>query len=40
MEFEAEIIKKGNSLGFILPRNIVKEHNIKVNEKITLKILK
>ena len=40
MEFEAKVIKKGNSLGVIIPKRIVEEKNIKIGEEILLLVRK
>lgn len=39
-EFEIKTKKKGNSIGFVVPKNIVKELDIKPNETIIIKIKK
>ena len=40
MEFEAKVIKKGNSLGVIIPKKLVKEKNIKNKEKLSFLVIK
>ena len=40
MGIEIEVRKIGNSLGLILPKELVKERNLKVNEKVFVEIIK
>lgn len=40
MAIEIKIQKRGNNLGFVLPKEFVKEHNIKENSSVIIEIMK